>query len=259
MVGAAQEMKDWTSGLLAQYELALYAAKETIPPQVSAHLEQMKGELELGNFHLRAGTDMLGQFSQDQIAEELGKKADGLLWKAMESFYKVSQLIALPGVRRRAGQSTPVEPLQRQSSPQPAPRQAEQEAQTPQQPDINSLMNQVTAGRGPVQSAPSQPSTEVISLLNQLSAAPPTRGSPSSQTAPDASGLLSQEAATPVSNAPDTSNVLNWNPGLQASSRSPARTAGTSSRDTHARGTTAEENTLDLFAEICNEQKETHE
>src|SRR5258708_3598701 len=55
LMGAAQEMKGWTSGLLAKYELALNAAPVPVPQEVSGHLEHLKSELELGDFHLRAG------------------------------------------------------------------------------------------------------------------------------------------------------------------------------------------------------------
>ncbi|GHO82701.1 hypothetical protein [Dictyobacter formicarum] len=94
-IRAGQEMKDWTAGLLAKYELALHVAQQPLPPDVTAHLEQMKSELELGDFHLRTGMDMVGQISQGKVAEALHQKTEGFLWEEMESFYRVSQLLAL--------------------------------------------------------------------------------------------------------------------------------------------------------------------
>src|SRR5258708_13373494 len=57
----------------------------------------MRSELGLGDFHLRTGIDMVGQISNGQTTDELSKKADGFLWEAMESFFKVSQLVAISG------------------------------------------------------------------------------------------------------------------------------------------------------------------
>ncbi len=105
IIGAAQQMRDWAAGLLAKYELALDAAKTLVPQAVSTHLEEMKSELRLGDFHLRTGVDMVGQISKGHVTDELNEKAEGFLWEAMESFFKVSQLVANP--------RAPVQPVYR--------------------------------------------------------------------------------------------------------------------------------------------------
>ena len=101
-IAAAQETREWAAGLLAKYELALAAAKIPVPKSVTTHVEQMKSELSLGDFHLRTSVDMVGQISQGQATGELSAKAEDFLWEAMESFFKVSQLVAFPEVPARA-------------------------------------------------------------------------------------------------------------------------------------------------------------
>src|SRR5260370_15050217 len=97
MMGGDQETRDWAAGLLAKYELALRAGKTPVPQPVSTHVEEMRSELRLGDFHLRTGVDMVGQISNGQTTDELSKKADGLLSAPMESFFKVSHLVAISG------------------------------------------------------------------------------------------------------------------------------------------------------------------
>ncbi len=100
-IHAAQEIKDWTAGLLAKYELALHAAKLPLPQEVSTHLEQMKSELELGDFHLRTGVDMVGQISQGRVAEALHQKAEGFLWEDCTRPEACSEARAIAATRTR--------------------------------------------------------------------------------------------------------------------------------------------------------------
>ncbi len=94
---AAEAAKSWTEGVLAKYELAMNAAKLLIPQVVTDHIKKMHAGIELGNFHLRTGVDLIGQLSQGQTTEALAIKAEGMLWEAMEGFYQTIQLVAMPG------------------------------------------------------------------------------------------------------------------------------------------------------------------
>jgi len=104
LLAAGRETREWAAGLLAQYEVAMTAPKLPIPPAITAHLEAMKHELALGDFHLTSGVNMLGGLSDGKpVADALGAEGEGLLWEAMESFYRISQLLAYPGGSLGAG------------------------------------------------------------------------------------------------------------------------------------------------------------
>jgi len=192
VIGATQQMRDWAAGLLAKYELALNAAKTAIPQEVSTHLEEMKSELKLGDFHLGTGVDMVGQLSKGQVTSELNEKAEGFLWEAMESFFKVSQLVAIPkipapSIYRGSGVVVHKQYQERHASPRQNPV-------IPVQPTPNTtdLLNQIIASPSPTQATPSQPPSDTSDLLNQVIAGPtPTQAAPSQPTS-DTSDLLSQ-------------------------------------------------------------------
>ena len=194
---AAQEIRDWTAGLLAKYELALQAAKVPLPQEVATHLEGMKSELELGDFHLRTGVDMAGQMSQmgqGPTAEELLKKAENFLWEAMESFYKISQLVAMPDTRPQPRPvqrpATPVQSHVQAARPLPKPP-------APPEPVAIDLLNQVIAEPAPAPKAPAPPSPDMLSMLNQVTTSPQQRQPESSQPQPEAPGLFDQGTHTP--------------------------------------------------------------
>src|SRR5258708_3429283 len=180
ILGAAQQMRDWAAGLLAKYELALDAAKTPVPQAVATHLEEMKSELKLGDFHLRTGVDMVGQLSNRQVPDELGERAEGFLWEAMESFFKVSQLVANPEASAQLPRRAPTMVGHAQqyrdshTSPQSDPG-------VPVQPshDVSNMLNQVIAVPGATQEAPVQPSPDMPGMLNQVIAGPDaTQGAP---------------------------------------------------------------------------------
>ena len=284
IINAAQQMRDWAAGLLAKYELALGAAKTAVPQAVSAHLEQMKGELRLGDFHLRTGTDMVGQISQGQVTNELNDKAESFLWEAMESFFKVSQLVANPALPapplhrvpnpvNQQHQSydrqtvsprpnptiptPPVQPMQPIPSVPPAPP-------APPTPDVSAMLNSVIAGPEPTQSIPTQPSPDLSAMLNQVIAEPgPIQNIPA-QPSPDVSGMLNSVVAepTPTRNTPappteDVSDLLNsviTEPGTPQSI--PTKPASKGPQVLHPNKPTSEDNLLDMFSDICREQKE---
>jgi hypothetical protein len=278
---AAQEMKDWTAGLLAKYELALHAAKLELPQEVSAHLEQMKSELELGDFHLQTGVDMVGQISLGRVAEALHQKAEGFLWEAMESFYNVSQMVAMPDLRPHQAQHV-------SGRQNPTPARLIQTLPTPPEPVAIDLLNQVIAEPGPSQKTSAPTSPDRLNMLNQVttSSQAPPRESP--QPLPETIGLLAQESHEPEArprtpgaspqSLPKTSDLLaQVTSAPDAKQRAPdasppdltgllARDQGTVPRP-QAQGNKATErasqagnvaqadNTLDLLAEICREQE----
>ncbi|HEX7734679.1 MAG TPA: hypothetical protein VF458_07445 [Ktedonobacteraceae bacterium] len=258
MMRAAQEIQGWTAGLLAQYELALHAPKTSLPAEVSAHLEQMKSEVELGNFHLRTGTDMVGQVSQGKVAEALHPKAEGFLWEAMESFYQVSQLLAMPDLRPRPAQrkaSTPTQqpaPTRQEAAPQAHPLQR---LPDPPEPVALDLLNQVTAEPGPAQSAPAQTAPDLLDMLKQVTANPQPRPPTVPQQASETHGLLNQGREcprTPDVSQTDLTGLLAEEPGPGA--QPPAQSSYKSSRQ---KPPARAEQTSDLLANICGEQEQT--
>ncbi len=230
-IGAVQEMRDWTAGLLAKYELALQTAREPVPAVVATHLERMKSQLDLGDFHMRAGVDMVGQISQGQATEELQRKAEELLWEAMEGYYSISQLIAMPGAHFR-----PAPPPQRTARPGQVPlspaqtfRQSEMPAPQPGaqateqgESDTLSMLNQVTAEPGPARNSSAQPDSETIDLLNQVGASSTAQSKAPEQVSLDAAGLLDQNTATPgkAQPAPDAASSFERETGAQRTSGS---------------------------------------
>ena len=209
IIAAAQQMRDWAAGLLAKYELALGAAKTPVPPQVAMHLDAMKSELNLGDFHLRTGVDMVGQISSGQVTDELNIKAEGFLWEAMESYFKVSQLVAMPGAAIRSPRAAPgplrqepQRPTQVQAQPAPGVNPiVHTPPPAPPAPDPSTLLNQVIAGPvGTIRPIPAQPSTDESDILNQVIAEP---GAGTTQKVP--------EPASPK--AADLLNELVTNPG----------------------------------------------
>jgi hypothetical protein len=288
IIGAAQQMRDWAAGLLAKYELALDAARLPVPPTVSAHREQMKGELRLGDFHLRTGTDMVGQISQGQVTDELSDKAEGFLWEAMESFFKVSQLVANPALHARPAykvsdtenygqhyhdkQNFHQEPIRRTPAPpdSPTPQVSPAPALAPTEPDVADLFNAVIAEPDVTQRPAEQPSPNVSQMLNQMVAEPETSRNAPAQPAPDVSNMLNQVIATPgavqetpappVPDAPDLlSQVISGPDTIQNTSNLPAQKR--SPLEDHKKPPNepaAESSVLDLLSEVCGEQQDTN-
>ncbi len=266
-IRAAQEMKDWTAGLLAKYELALQAPKLPLPQAVSAHLEQMKSTLELGDFHLRTGVDMVGQISQGKVAEALHQKAEGFLWEAMEGFYTVSQLVAMPDLHPRSAQhSAPARPPD-QARPRiptehPVQIQMAQKLPDPPEPVALDLLNQVIAEPGPVPApkAPVQPSPALLDMLNQVASSSQTARQEELAPPAESAGLLDQGAAGPQTreNAPGSSEPAGPDlTGLLAPAQGTASRlrAQPNKRAPGAPETEPADTTLGLLSEICGEQE----
>ena len=296
-IEAAQQTRDWAAGLLAQYELALNAPKKQVPQPIATHLAQMKRELELGDFHLRSGVDMTGSISSgQQVPDELSTKAEDLLWEAVESFFKVSQLVAFPVVPLLHTQQPPLPSDMRgqgrQEHPyqerhivphQPATTPAQTYTSAPQEPpppNIYDLFNQVTSTPGAVQPISTPPTSGTSNLLDQITASPETSPKVSPTPSPELSAMFNQvtansESAPRVSHSsstsPDISNVSDmFNQVINAQqteqqmltqSVQPVQPTQPPKRTAHTSQTSkaiSQDNTLDLLSEICGEQN-THE
>lgn len=254
-IRAAQEMKDWTAGLLAKYELALYAAKLALPQEVSAHLERIKSELELGDFHLRTGVDMVGQISQGRVVEELYQKAESFLWEAMESFYNVSQLVAMPDLHPRAAQLV----AGHQSHVQAQPAQA---LPVSPEPVAIDLLNQIIAEPHSAQREPVPATPDLLNRLKQVTASSQMQQREAPQLPSETPGLLDRGVSAPQAkprrpdtSSPDLSGLLSQDQGAVPRPRIQSDKAR--ERASQSRKITPADNTLDLLTEICGEQEKS--
>src|SRR6266851_3707873 len=256
IIGAAQQTRDWAAGLLAKYELALRAAKTPVPQPVSTHVEEMRSELGLGDFHLRTGIDMVGQISNGQTTDELSKKADGFLWEAMQSFFKVSQLVAISGTPASARPSRnapgivsheqtyqrPAAPKLNPEIPVPAAPKLNPEIPVPPAPDMSDMLNQVITAPGAVQQVPAPSLPDMSDMLNQVITAPVGAQAVPASPSSDVSDMLNQVIA-------DTGTTQEVpRPPL---TKGPDAVARASQRDKSTSG----DNVLDMLSEICGEQK----
>ena len=224
-LGAAQQIRDWTAGLLAKYDLALHAPKLALPQEVAKHLEAMNSALELGDFHLRSGVDMAGQISKGPVPDELSMKAIGFLWEAMDSFFRLSQVIAfpvLPGPKSARTQQhivgarsirTPLPPGHPQGDlhhPRDAAVPTMDGGTThsisipvptePSGPDVNELLNEVITTPGATRAMPTpppSPSPDVSSMFDQVIANVETRKEDSPTDSQNGDDLLNQVIASP--------------------------------------------------------------
>lgn len=247
-LGAAQQMRDWTAGLLAKYELTLHAAKSPVPQPVATHIEEMNRELGLGDFHLRTGIDMAGQISNGQVTDELSAKAIGFLWEAMESFFKLSQLIAFSGVPVRPQQQhsmkSPVPQYQDRRS-DPAPRQQPPIAATPPEPDVADLLNQVTAGPSATlaQAVPTPPTPDVSNMLNQVTASQEVEQAKPNTPSSSAISAMFDQVTTP----PET---------IQAGPLQPrAKGSQETEQVPHPDTALPEDDIMKMFSDVCSDQQ----
>jgi len=244
IIGAAQQTRDWAAGLLAKYELALRAAKTPVPQPVATHVEEMRSELGLGDFHLRTGVDMVGQISNGQTTDELSKKADGFLWEAMQSFFKVSQLVAISGTpaSARPSRNAPGIVSHEQTYQRPAAPKLNPEIPVPPSPDVSDMLNQVITAPGAVQNVPAPSLPDVSDMLNQVITDP------------------GGARAVPASPSPDVSDMLNQviaDTGTTQEVPRPPLTRGPDAvvRASQPDKSTSGDNVLDMLSEICGERK----
>jgi hypothetical protein len=192
VLAASRETREWAAGLLAQYDLAVAAPRLPIPQPITAHLEAMRNQLALGDFHLESGAQLLGDLrAGKQVADAVYAQGEDLLWEAMESFYQISQLLAYPGA---APQPAPAVPA---SAPQPAPA-------------IPTSAPQAQPPGGFPPAAPSlsqraQTSAHVADMLGQLNQAhPAARPGPASSGASDLLNALQMNTSPGASSQPSS-------------------------------------------------------
>ncbi len=120
----------------------------------------------------------------------------------MESFFKLSQLIAFPGVPARPqpqhpGMKSPV-PQHQDRRSDVTPRPQPPIIATPPEPDVADLLNQVTAGPSATlaQAVPTPPAPDVSNMLNQVTADSSATQATSTPPAPDVSNMLNEVTAS---------------------------------------------------------------
>ncbi|MFL5706829.1 MAG: hypothetical protein ACJ8AG_29015 [Ktedonobacteraceae bacterium] len=196
---------------------------------------------------LRTGVDMVGQISKGQATDELNERAEGFLWEAMESFFKLSQLIALPAKPVQPPHNTSGGMTHQQQAPSGYISQRPDLAVPAQpSPNVSDLLNQVIAGPGATIEAPAQASQDVSDLINQVTAGPGAPIEASSQPSPDVSDLLNQVTADPGMAQDRATQDLK-------------KDACTPGRERPASKPTSRDDTLDMLSEICGEQQTNDE
>jgi hypothetical protein len=236
VMAAGRETREWAAGLVAQYEVAIGAPKLPIPHPITAHLEAMKNQLALGDFHLESGLNLLGGIrSGKPVADALCAQGENLLWEAMESFYQVGQLVAYPGAWTRATPVAPAPAPERQRPDELAPvtpppsKHAQVSTQVsdllnqlgpaypagepgPSSPGVSDLLKdlQMKASSSPPPQSPSSAAT----LLDQLHLTPPPSPAPA-PSKPGASELLDEIATPPGVPNPSSSTSGKSSPGVQ--------------------------------------------
>jgi hypothetical protein len=262
LLAAGREAREWAAGLVAQYDVAIQAPKQPIPQAIAAHLETMKHQLGLGDFHLESAQNLIGGISDGKpMADALYAQGEGLLWEAIESFYQVSQLVAYPGARTQLAPAAPVPPPPTPAQP-PGPVGGVPPALSPgERARIASHVSDMLTQLGPTQpSATSAPSPSgVHDLLNDLQMKAPAGAPP--QTSPSAPTLIDQlqtkpaSAPTPAPSKPGTPDLLSE---LQftAPPQQPSGGAPASGHERDRGQPPTAKKVADLLSELGGEQKD---
>ena len=106
MLAAAREVREWAAGLLAEYRNEIKRTSD-VPETISRHLASLQGRLAQADSQLRFGVDLVGQVSQGEATPELHEEAENSLWDALQQFFWLNQVIALPDLLKRQQTSTP--------------------------------------------------------------------------------------------------------------------------------------------------------
>ena len=263
MMAASRETREWAAGLLAQYTVAIEGAKLSIPQPITAHLEAMKNQLALGDFHLESGMNLIGAIRDGkQVADSLCIQGENLLWEAMESFYQVSQLIAYPGART---QPSPVIPESGSQIQHPTGR-APITPPPSKLAHVSDLLNQLgTAHPGGTPAATSPGAPDLLSDLQMKTpAATPHQSSSNASTLFDQLQLNTPPASPPAPSKPGASDVLHQGaipPGIpggssSASSKSPPDPSQGHSPKQDNSHPPATKKVADLLSELGGEQKD---
>jgi len=96
MIAAAREVREWTAGLIAQYETAVTHTPTPAPADITAHLAALHGQMAEADSQLQFGTDLVGQISQIGATPELHEEAEDQLWGALNILFLINQVIAMP-------------------------------------------------------------------------------------------------------------------------------------------------------------------
>jgi hypothetical protein len=114
IIGAAHEVREWAAGLIAQYENAVAKAGGSQSSEIVAHVAALNSRLAQADSQLRFGTDLVGQVTQQGATPELHEEAEKNLWDALQQYFLLNQVVALPeALRPRPNQN----PVRRQGGP----------------------------------------------------------------------------------------------------------------------------------------------
>lgn len=245
ILAAGRETREWAAGLLATYELALGAAKIPIPQAVTTHVEHMRSQLRLGDFHLQTGVDLVGQISRGQVPDDLAKSAEDILWEAIQDFFLVGQLIAAySGSTARQSSQPPVRSVvtdQRVRREQPAPAVISPSPPPPAPPPpprVSDVLGQLQMTAGATVSAHPQALPETSDVLGQFQMTTSSSVPTPPQSPSEASDVLGQfqmktgsSVPTPPQASPEASDMLSQ---LQMTADSGRSSPSSSSKSSEA-------------------------
>jgi hypothetical protein len=112
MIATAREIREWATGLLAQYDTAISTATKQQPTTIVSHRSAVQGLLAQADSQLRFGVDLVGRIPQGNVNPELHEEAETSLWNALQSFFLLNQAIASPEVLHAAHKARQTKPLQ---------------------------------------------------------------------------------------------------------------------------------------------------
>jgi hypothetical protein len=108
IIAATREVREWATGLLAQYEHSIHQMSTSIPTDITTHLTALRGLLAQADSQWRFGTDFTGQVTQGQATPEMHMQAENYLWDALQNYFLLNQAVAMPELLRAAQSRRPV-------------------------------------------------------------------------------------------------------------------------------------------------------
>jgi hypothetical protein len=110
MIAAAREVRGWASGLIAEYEEAIAHATTLAPEEIITHQTTLHRRLAEADSQLDFGVNLVGQVSQQAPNPELHEQAEDQLWGALDGYFWLNQVIAMPRWAAGAGEPASAKP-----------------------------------------------------------------------------------------------------------------------------------------------------
>jgi hypothetical protein len=110
MIAAAREARTWASGLIAQYEEAVTHATTPAPEEITTHLTALHRRLAEADSQLDFGVNLVGRVSQQAPNPDLHEQAEDQLWGALDGYFWLNQVIAMPRWAAGAGEPSSARP-----------------------------------------------------------------------------------------------------------------------------------------------------